>query len=210
MEVKQLMSDKKMRDVVCIQFGTGLNPKSSWINTDLSPLADEVHKLDMREDLPFDLCSVDFIYAEHTIEHLTLEEFRHFLIKSYAILKKGGVIRLATPDFRKIVEPYFTTHTKESRHYYEYISKNFTASDHRFDDMYVINSLFHNFGHKFIYDRRTLKHELHCNGFENIVFCEVGLSEHVELIGIESHGPSTVPDAINRFETMIIEGTKPI
>lgn len=49
---------------------------------------------------------VDEIYACHVLEHFHKDEIKIVLKEWYRVLKKGGVLRLAVPNFEMIVEEY--------------------------------------------------------------------------------------------------------
>jgi len=66
-------------------------------------------KLDMFAD-----DSVDLIYCCHMIEHLHRYEVESVLREWYRVLKPGGILRVATPDFEKIVEIYNKTRDLKS------------------------------------------------------------------------------------------------
>src|SRR5579863_148355 len=73
--VKKLL--KKYPDKIKLNIGCGTDYKKGWINIDNN--SDEnIKKLDLnwdlRNPLPFKDNSVDFIFNEHFIEHLTVEE----------------------------------------------------------------------------------------------------------------------------------------
>jgi len=61
-------------------------------------------KLTMFEDN-----TVDLIYACHILEHFSRDEFETVLIEWYRILKPGGILRLAVPDFERWAEIYLAT-----------------------------------------------------------------------------------------------------
>lgn len=61
-------------------------------------------KLDMFAD-----GSVDLIYSCHMLEHLPRNEVEDVLKEWHRVLKPGGILRLAIPDFEKIVEVYNKT-----------------------------------------------------------------------------------------------------
>ena len=54
---------------------------------------------DVTRKLKFHTSSVDFIYSSHLLEHLWRDDAYFFLKESYRILKKGGVLRICTPDW---------------------------------------------------------------------------------------------------------------
>lgn len=60
-----------------------------------------VDKLDIFEDN-----SVDLIYACHLLEHFKRNQTEDILKEWHRVLKPGGILRLATPDFEKLAEVY--------------------------------------------------------------------------------------------------------
>lgn len=63
----------------------------------------------------FDDETIDEIYACHILEHFTREEIRNeTILKEWnRILKKGGILRLAVPNFEAIVEEYLSSKNLE-------------------------------------------------------------------------------------------------
>ena len=56
--------------------------------------------------IPLDDESVDLIYSSHLIAYFDREEIDDVLEEWYRVLKPGGILRLATPDFRKLSRLY--------------------------------------------------------------------------------------------------------
>ena len=50
--------------------------------------------------------SVNLIYASHILEHFKRFETEKVLNEWYRVLEKGGILRIAVPDFEKIVKVY--------------------------------------------------------------------------------------------------------
>ena len=89
-----------------LHLGCGKIYFDGWINIDSdSDEADLKH--DLRNPLPYENNSVDFIYNEHFIEHLTVKEGLRFLSECFRVLKKGGVLRIAGPSLDYIMFHYF-------------------------------------------------------------------------------------------------------
>ncbi len=57
-------------------------------------------------NLPYDDDSVDLLYSSHTFEYFDRIEALDVLYEWKRVLKKGGKIQLAVPDFEKIVKMY--------------------------------------------------------------------------------------------------------
>lgn len=61
-------------------------------------------KLDMFKDN-----SADLIYTCHVLEHFRRDQTENVLKEWYRVLKPGGILRIAVPDFEKLVEVYLKT-----------------------------------------------------------------------------------------------------
>ncbi len=91
--------------MIKINIGAGkTNFGKDWIHVDLAnfPHIDEHH-----ESLPFHADnSVDLIYSSHMIEYLDRTEIVPLLQDWYRVLKPGGILRLAVPDWQKLIFIY--------------------------------------------------------------------------------------------------------
>jgi hypothetical protein len=77
-----------------------------------------------------------------------------------------------------------------------------------YNAVFVINNAFRNWGHQFLYDRTLLKGMLEEVGFGDITSVRPGESEDKHLRGIETHGQFIGDEAMNQFETMVLEGIR--
>ncbi len=53
--------------------------------------------------------SVDLIYCAHVLEHFSRWDYSSVLATWHRVLRRGGVLRLAVPDFEAIVSRYLKT-----------------------------------------------------------------------------------------------------
>lgn len=99
----------KPKEKIQLHVGCGDTYLPGFIHVDLRPLphVDMVapaDKLGM-----FDDCSVDLIYNCHVLEHVKRGAEMGVLREWYRVLKPGGVLRTATPDFEQVARWYLST-----------------------------------------------------------------------------------------------------
>ena len=81
--------------------------------------------------------------------------------------------------------------------------------------LFVVNAIFREFGpddasgHQFIYSLETLAERLRAAGFTDVRRCEVGESAHAMLRGIERHADAVGDGRVVRYETLVVEATRP-
>jgi len=80
-----------------------------FVHVDLCDLPHIDHRSRI-ETLPFfDDASVDLIYCSHALEYFDRDEARLALQEWHRVLKPGGTLRLAVPDFPALVRVYQQT-----------------------------------------------------------------------------------------------------
>ena len=188
-----------------LQIGCGRNSKEGWLNTGIS-LRESWEGVYVDAGKPFLLSdnSFDYVYSEHLFEHLTYPQALNMLAESYRVLKPGGIFRIATPDLKFLIGLYQDPEKPIHKEYIEYSAKKGGLPA---TPVYVINRFHTTWGHQIIYDKDTLTKLLMDAGFRDIKTCEVGISEHDALNGVEGHF-HLLPEKFNLLETMILEGTK--
>ncbi len=192
-----------------LQIGTGHNPLDGWLNTDVVVRSSGVINLDAKKRFGFGDKVFDYIFTEHQIEQLTYTEARSMLRECFRVLRPGGKVRIGTPSLETLLGLYTSEKTPAQSEYVDWIADNFIPDAGPHKDVIVINHAINGFGHKFIYDFETLKDSLVSAGFVDVNRCELGESDSVELRGIDSHGTAVGNERMARFETMILEATRP-
>jgi predicted SAM-dependent methyltransferase len=184
-KVKSLLS--AIKGPVKLNIGCGTDYKEGWINIDNNS-DNNIEKLDfnwdLRNPLPFAGNSVDFIFNEHLIEHLTVAE-AHIVIKDLMrVLKPGGVMRIAMPDLETAVDQYLNLP----------LSKDPTIKRFKLDYIKTraerINMAFREWGHMWLYDAEELKRRLKEAGCKNIKQCKLGESTYPSLRNLETREES--------------------
>lgn len=138
---------------------------------DLHPIPGLDFAIDVRQGLPFD--NVALLFAEHFLEHLTIDEGLAFLRDCRKILKPNGVLRLSTPNLDWVI----LTH---------YHGPSVPQEDAIVDSL-RLNRAFHGWGHQFLYNRAMLETVLRAAGFASIRFEKYRESSIDALRGIEQH-----------------------
>ncbi len=182
--IKNKILIKKLRksDKLKLHVGCGNVKLLGWVNIDVEPGAADLI-IDVRKGLPFDDNSVDFIYNEHFIEHLTYEEGQKVLKEFWRVLKKGGVLRIATPDLDYIINKYMSNWKDQDWLSWPEYSFIKTRGE-------MLNVSFRWWGHKYLYNEEDLRRQLDRANFKKIIRCEWGKSKYVELSGLETRKDS--------------------
>ncbi len=181
-----------------LHLGCGTTYLEGWINIDIdmSEFYKVDLKLDIRQSFPYKDNSIDFIYNEHLIEHLTDYEGVSLLKECLRVIKPGGIVRVATFDLDDMIKnaqsnnPTWKFDLGILNGYFSYIQ---TRAEY-------FNVVFYSWGHKWLYNTEELRRRFKEAGFSitNMKSCKVSESEHEELKNLETRPNSTV----------IIEGTK--
>lgn len=82
----------------------------SWTHIDAADY-DHLHSHNVRK-LPFADKTADVIYASHLISYFDRVEIVPILNEWHRVLKPGGVLRLATPDFWRMAQMYTDSRIK--------------------------------------------------------------------------------------------------
>ena len=193
-----------------LHIGCGEQAIEGWLNADLVPRVPGVVILDARRPLPFPDGCFERIFSEHLVEHLTYDEGERMLREAFRTLEPDGVLRIATPDLRFLIDLHRSSPTTPLQQRYvdwaiEYAQLT-DPGERR--DVAVINHFFRAWDHRFIYDFETLAALLRRIGFDQIEECEVGESRRSELRGLERHG-RVIPEDFNRLETFVVEARRP-
>jgi predicted SAM-dependent methyltransferase len=120
--------------------------------------------LDIRNPLPFEDNAVDWVYAEHLIEHITLPVALGWLTEVNRILTPGGVLRLTTPDLQKYVAGYSDKNTFYEEHRTR-LSDMQVGPPMPARKAFMFNQIFYLYGHRWLYDEPELRYALTKAGF---------------------------------------------
>lgn len=171
-----------------LHIGSGPEILPGWLNVDSKHYPGVDHVLDVTQAFPF--ADVQFIFAEHFIEHLSYGDAMAFLKNCRACCRDDGVLRISTPnlDWVWVTQYHLGTWQSELE---------------QIQDCFGMNKGFHGWGHQFLYNLATLTETLHAAGFRQVLPCRYGQSEHAELRNLERH--EQYPDTPDLPHIIIVE-----
>lgn len=178
-----------------IHLGCGSHHIHGWLNHDL--------EVDIRKRLPWRNEEVDFIFAEHVIEHVTFPEGVRFLTECRRVLNRNGVLRFSFPDaelVNSLSEPelnlYFeATSAVASR----CIEKTYLPLKTRED---CLRLLFCGWGHLSAWTVGLARIALRVAGFGAATPSAYGVSMVPELRGVDGHHEQSPAAAL---QTSVLE-----
>lgn len=197
----------KNHNIKKLHLGAGTNILEGWCNTDIIPNLKIGVFLDARKKFPFKDNSFDYIFSEHMIEHLKLRDGIHLIKECFRVLKPGGKLRISTPSLGYLIELYNPEKNEIQKSEIMRIVDMVFSDIKIYQDTFVINNFFRNWGHKFIYDYKVLCELMKREGFANTRQCQVKESSDKNLQNLEAHG-KFISEEINKLQTFIIEGEK--
>jgi len=172
-----------------LHVGCGRTPLAGWINVDRQRFPGVDLRLDIRDGLPFR--DLGFVFAEHFLEHLTIEEALLFLGDAREALAPGGRIRLSTPNLDWV----WTTH-----------DPRVGTDEERLQKALVANRAFYGWEHRFLWSEPLLEEALLACGFDEPSFHAYGESDSPELRGLERH--SRDDDSPQLPHVLIVEAVR--
>lgn len=168
-----------------VNVGCGNEPFPGWVNLDLDPGVRADIVWDVTDGLPFLDNSCAFIYSEHFLEHIPVQQGVRFLTECRRSLQVGGVVRIGMPCVRDVVRQYYEKiwmeQTWMEKYGYGWIK---TGAEY-------VNISFRDWGHQWLYDLEELDRRLREAGFSRIESAGWGESKYPELAKRETR-PETL------------------
>lgn len=189
-----------------LHIGCGNHLLDGWLNVDFFPLSFSACHLDATRRFPYADSTFDFVFSEHMIEHVTYPQGVAMLSECHRVLKKGGRIRLSTPDLAFLVALSREDRSETEAEYITWATGSMIHGAPYPHATFVINHFARSWGHQFIYDEQLLTDALRRAGFSSIVRCGLNMSAEPALCGLENEG--RMPEGFLRLETMTLEAVK--
>jgi predicted SAM-dependent methyltransferase len=137
-----------------LHLGAGGSPKPGWTNVDLAGHPVEL-AWDLTRPLPFADASVEAVFHEHMLEHLTLDQAYGLTRECHRVLVPGGLLRVVVPDAGAYARSYANGGAGLIT---DYRSGRPTA-------MLALQEVFYLHGHRSAWDEETLSLLVSAAGF---------------------------------------------
>lgn len=193
-------------DIRKLHIGCGDNILEGWLNSDYCPRSTAILHLDATQPFPPGINEFDYVFSEHMIEHISYSQGLVMLKECYRVLKDNGTIRISTPDFLFLINLYQDINCDLHKKYIKWATDYYIGDAPYYDAIFVINNFLRDWGHKFIYDEKTLRLSLEKAGFTRITKCALNQSEDDSLRNLENE--KLMPEGFLRLETITLEGRK--
>jgi len=148
-----------------LNLGGGSNCLDGCLTADIDARADVY--VDITRPLPFPDNTVDSIFCEEAIEHISKSAGEDMLRECFRILKPAGVVRVSTPDL-------------------DYFAARLNGDE--------INAIFYEHSHVYLYTRRELFEAFRRARFENVRSCGYGegVLGHLDSHAIRFQHPTEI------------------
>jgi len=182
---KKLILNKDLENY--INLGSGLKKIDDCINIDFFSFSDKAdYEADFRYPLKIDDDSVDGIFTEHVLEHLTYDQVERLIKECYRILKPGGIIRIIVPDVSIFIEKYCLNDNDWFSQWEKYTfieSDDATRRNRRMiSKMTAISFVTQEYGHMSCWDFETLGIFLRGANFKNVEKTAFGKGSNQKLL----------------------------
>ena len=157
-----------------LHLACGKNVIGGWANIDLEGNKNVI-AWDLTQPLPVASNSVEFIYSEHFIEHIGRDQAKRLLTECHRVLRPGGVLRISTPDLRKLIDEYLAGRVDE------WADLGWQPAT----PCRMLNEGMRLWGHQFVYDADELRRIFAECGWNDLTFAPWRKSTHPELDGLE-------------------------
>jgi SAM-dependent methyltransferase len=189
-----------------VQYGCGFTAPDGWVNYDSSPtlrferlpLLGQLYTRntnrfpvnvkygDIVKGLPETADTCDGIYCSHVLEHLSYSELRTALKNTHGMLKPGGIFRLVVPDLLAAAKKYINGQENSDTPANDFMRSTMLGIENQNRSVKsLLISLYGNSKHLWMWDYKTMSHELATAGFINIKPCSFNDSTDPNFLMVE-------------------------
>jgi predicted SAM-dependent methyltransferase len=189
---RRSLSGKSLLNVGC---GDRFFP--SFINLDYNWIPGVDLCWDLSRPLPFPDNSLEGIFSEHCLEHLSLSQAHHLIGEFWRTLAPGHIVRIIVPDAELFIRTY--CHWMSGTKHPFPLPYLCDLADMTFSPIQIVNAIFRNYGHQYAYDYDLLSKMLKLQGFSKVCRCSYLVGEQASLL---------IDAESRRYESLYVEAVK--
>lgn len=162
-----------------LNLGCGEHPIEGWHNFDFEPRKPNITFCDLsKAQLPYSTGTVDYIFSEHFVEHLTKKHAIKLFTECHRVLKSGGVMRISMPNIYSLSEGYIEWSRYGKRPDISAVWNPESPCD-------MLNEGLREWGHQYLWDWPEASKQLLIVGFRLVEHKEWRSSVHSNLQNLE-------------------------
>jgi predicted SAM-dependent methyltransferase len=177
--------------IVRLNWGCGEWTVSGWVNSDIKEGEGVELVADIREGLPVESDTFDYIVSIHSLPEIQFAEIVPTLAELRRVLKPGGVLRLALPDLDKGIEAY---HRRDTDYFHvpDEDAKSLGAK-------FVTQMIWYGYS-RCLFTHEFIEEQLLRAGFARVDHCtfKQTASAHAEIVDLDNR----------ERESLFVEGVK--
>ncbi len=177
--------------MIKLHLACGPHIVKGWDNIDILKGKDIIHH-DLRKSLPYKESSVDSIFHEHFIEHLTKSEAESFLRDCHRVLKTGSAMRIGWPDLKRLLNAYVLKKKKYMDYVLPFLEEHRYGRD--WDESF--SDLLFGWEHRYAYTAKHLVKALESAGFKNVKIKKQGQSDFGIALDFRKDPATTYIEAV--------------
>lgn len=162
-----------------LNWGCGDWTMPGWINADIKKQPGIDLVCDIRDGLPLDADSIDYVAAIHSLPEIPFTELVPTLQELRRVLKPSGVLRAALPDLDKGIEAY---HRRDSS-YFKVPDEDATSVGAKF----VTQMVWYGYSRS-LFTHEFIEEQLLRAGFTSVQHCtfKQTASSHPEIVALDN------------------------
>lgn len=176
-----------------LHLACGPHLVDGWDNLDILKNKGIIYH-DLRKKLPYKDGTVDAIFHEHFIEHLTKTEAEFFLAECHRVLKPGGIMRVGWPDLKRLLRAYFLKKKAYINYVFPFLEFHRYGRD--WDELF--SDCIFGWEHRYAYTSSHLQKVILSAGFDEVKVMKAGVSDFNIALDFRRDPATTYLEATKR------------